>query len=472
MKKLFTLGLSALALPTVAFADFTDVPSSHTHSQAIDFIADAEIVHGHDDGSFQPDTQLNRADFIKIMVNAAYDQGTIDACNINDLPYSDVMPSDWHAPFVCVATNENIVQGYANGTYGGQNHINYAEASKIIVETFNVPTMNTGGQWHEKYVQAIQTNNAVPRSGISPWDNITRGEMAQILFNLDQNNVIDIASKTDSAMNIVETAVATDILSTLAAAVTAGELVDTLSSEGPFTVFAPTNDAFAEIQSTVDTLLMPENKADLQNVLTYHVVSGSFMAGDLSDGMEIQTVQGQTLMVSITDGKVMINGAEVILPDVGTSNGVVHVIDGVLVPSSDEVTQNIVETAVATDSLSTLASAVTAGELVDTLSSEGPFTVFAPTNDAFAEIQSTVDTLLMPENKADLQNVLTYHVVSGSFMAGDLSDGMEIQTVQGQTLMVSITDGKVMINGAEVVLPDVGTSNGVVHVIDGVLVPQ
>ncbi len=476
MKKFLTLALSVAAIPAYAFADFNDVSSSHPHSTAISFIADAGIVDGHSDGSFQPDVQLNRADFVKIMVNSAYDQSTIDACNTNQLAYSDVSQSDWYTSVLCVATNEGIVQGYADGTFGGLNHINFAEASKVVVETFDIATPDMGGQWYEKYIEAIQNNNAVPRTGMSNWDNVTRGEMAQMVYNLDQNGVIDIGSAEETTMNIVETAVATESLSTLVAAVTAGELVDTLSSEGPFTVFAPTNDAFASIQETVDTLLMPENLADLQNVLTYHVVAGSFMASDLSDGMEIETVQGDTLTVSITDGKVMIGGAEVVLADVETSNGVVHVIDTVLVPAADETpaeetTMNIVETAVATESLSTLVAAVTAGELVDTLSSEGPFTVFAPTNDAFASIQETVDTLLMPENLADLQNVLTYHVVAGSFMASDLSDGMEIETVQGDTLTVSITDGKVMIGGAEVVLADVETSNGVVHVIDTVLVP-
>jgi len=137
----------------------------------------------------------------------------------------------------------------------------------------------------------------------------------------------------ESSLNIVETAVATPALSTLVAAVQAAELEEVLSDEtAEYTVFAPTNDAFAAIQETVDSLLLPENKSDLQNVLQYHVVAGRVMSTDLSDGMEVTALNGDTLVITIEDGKVMINGAEVIIADVETSNGVVHIIDTVLVP--------------------------------------------------------------------------------------------------------------------------------------------
>jgi uncharacterized surface protein with fasciclin (FAS1) repeats len=132
---------------------------------------------------------------------------------------------------------------------------------------------------------------------------------------------------------IVEAAIATPALSTLVAAVKAGGLVETLSSAGPFTVFAPTNDAFAKVPSaTLASLLTAEGKPALVNILTYHVVSGKAMSGDLKDGQEIKTVQGKTLKVTIKDGKVYINGAQVVIADVKTKNGVVHVIDSVLMP--------------------------------------------------------------------------------------------------------------------------------------------
>ena len=133
-------------------------------------------------------------------------------------------------------------------------------------------------------------------------------------------------------------------------------------------------------------------------------------------------------------------------------------------------TQNIV--ALATESAKTLAAAVQAAGLVTTLEGTGPFTVFAPTDTAFAAIQKDVDNLLKPENKAKLANILTYHVVSGKHMAADLKDGAEITTVQGEKLKVSVKGDKVMIGEANVTTADVAASNGVVHLIDKVLLPK
>ena len=129
-------------------------------------------------------------------------------------------------------------------------------------------------------------------------------------------------------------ALATESAKTLAAAVKAADLVTTLEGKGPFTVFAPTDAAFAAIQKDVDSLLKPENKAKLANILTDHVVSGSFMAANLKDGAELTTVQGGKLTVSVKDHKVMIGGAHVITADVCASNGVIHLIDKVLLPKS------------------------------------------------------------------------------------------------------------------------------------------
>ena len=128
--------------------------------------------------------------------------------------------------------------------------------------------------------------------------------------------------------------------------------------------------------------------------------------------------------------------------------------------------------AIASESAKTLAAAVTAAGLVKTLQGEGPFTVFAPTDAAFAAIQNDVDNLLKPENKAKLADILTYHVVSGSAMAADLEDGQELTTVQGGKLKVTINGDNVMIGDAKVTMADVAASNGVVHVIDKVLMPK
>ncbi len=128
--------------------------------------------------------------------------------------------------------------------------------------------------------------------------------------------------------------------------------------------------------------------------------------------------------------------------------------------------------AIAATSCKTLAAAVTAAGLVETLQGKGPFTVFAPTDEAFAAIQSEVDKLLKPENKEKLSKILTYHVVSGKTMAADLEDGQELTTVEGSKLKVMMKNGKVMVGDAEVTSTDIEASNGVIHVIDKVLLPK
>jgi uncharacterized surface protein with fasciclin (FAS1) repeats len=135
-------------------------------------------------------------------------------------------------------------------------------------------------------------------------------------------------------MNIVETAIQNGSFNTLVAAVKAAGLVDTLIGEGPFTVFAPTDEAFGALpEGTVDTLVQPENKDQLTSILTYHVVAGKVMSGDLSDGMTATTVNGGEITIKIADGKVMINDAEVVIADVDTDNGVIHVINKVIMPA-------------------------------------------------------------------------------------------------------------------------------------------
>ena len=135
-------------------------------------------------------------------------------------------------------------------------------------------------------------------------------------------------------MNIVETAVQNGSFKTLVAAVTAAGLVETLSGTGPFTVFAPIDDAFSSLpEGTVESLVKPENKAQLTSILTFHVVSGKVMSTDLEDGMVAKTVNGASLTIHLKDGKVFINDAEVVIADVDTDNGVIHVINKVLIPA-------------------------------------------------------------------------------------------------------------------------------------------
>jgi transforming growth factor-beta-induced protein len=277
---------------------------------------------------------------------------------------------------------------------------------------------------------------------------------------------------------IVDIAAADGRFTTLVAAVTAGGLVETLSSEGPFTVFAPTDEAFAALpEGTIDSLLLPENQQQLVDILTYHVVAGRVMAADVVTLTEAETVLGQTVSIRVEDGRVFVNDAEVIITDIEADNGVIHVIDAVLLPASTEAAEaeelDIVDTAAADERFSTLVAAVTAAGLVDTLKSEGPFTVFAPTNDAFAALpEGTVESLLLPENQQQLIDILTYHVVAGRVMAADVVTLTEAETVLGQMVTVRVEDGRVFINDAEVIITDIETSNGIIHVIDAVLLPQ
>src|SRR6056297_2730706 len=135
-------------------------------------------------------------------------------------------------------------------------------------------------------------------------------------------------------------------------------------------------------------------------------------------------------------------------------------------------TKDIVDTAIDAGSFETLVAAVQAADLVETLKGEGPFTVFAPTNDAFAALpEGTVEDLLKPENKDKLTAILSYHVVPGKVMSGDLSDGMTAATVQGGGVTIG-TEGGVTVDGANVVQADIEASNGVIHVIDGVIMPK
>ena len=273
---------------------------------------------------------------------------------------------------------------------------------------------------------------------------------------------------TEAPKTIVDVAVANGSFTTLVAALQAAGLVETLQGAGPFTVFAPSDEAFAKLPAgTVEDLLKPENKDKLVQILTYHVVAGKVMAADAAKLTSAETVAKLPIMIKADMGKVMINNATVALADVEASNGVIHVIDTVLLPPSD-----IVDTAIADGRFKTLVAAVQAAGLVDTLKGEGPFTVFAPTDDAFAKLPAgTVDTLLKPENKDQLAGILTYHVFAGRVMAADVVKLTSADTVNGKPVTIKVEDGKVYINDAQVIITDIMTSNGVIHVIDTVILP-
>jgi len=290
-----------------------------------------------------------------------------------------------------------------------------------------------------------------------------------------------VPTEEPASKNIVEIAVEDGRFTTLVAAVQAAGLAETLSGEGPFTVFAPTDDAFAALpEGTLDSLLLPENKQQLTDILLYHVVPGKVMAEDvvsLNGQMADTALEGKQIDVKTDMGSVYLNeNVKVVITDIEASNGVIHVIDAVLLPLSEEAAMqkmDIVDTAINDGRFTTLVAAVQAAGLAETLKGEGPFTVFAPTDEAFAALpEGTLDSLLLPENKQQLTDILLYHVVSGKVMASDVVNLTSAPTVLGRDATISVKDGRVFLNeDVEVIITDIETTNGVIHVIDAVLLP-
>ncbi len=363
-----------------------------------------------------------------------------------------------------------------------------------------------------------------------------------------------VAEPMGGDMDIVAVAEDAGDFSTLLAALDAAGLTETFQGEEAYTVFAPTDDAFAalldELGVTAEDLLARE---DLGTILAYHVVEGAVMAETVLtlDGETVETLAGETVAISIVDGVVVLNETvNVVQTDVEASNGVIHVIDAVLLPPAEEMepteevvaeataepteemvateeemepteevvaeataepteemvateeemepteevvaeataepteemvateeveTNTIVDVAVAAGDFETLVTAVEAAGLAETLSGEGPFTVFAPVDDAFEALpEGTLDALL--SSPISIQAVLSYHVISGVYTAEDLTalDGETVQTLfpDDPGLTFTVEDGTVFVNGVEVIQADVEADNGVIHVINGVLLPE
>ncbi len=269
--------------------------------------------------------------------------------------------------------------------------------------------------------------------------------------------------------NIVELAQATSTLSTLVTAVTEAGLATTLQGDGPFTVFAPTNDAFANLPDGVLDYLLA-NPDELAEILQYHVVDGAVFSTDLSNGT-VATLNGD-IEIDVSSGVVINGSASVVNADIEATNGVVHIIDEVLIPAGFEA-RNVVSLASDTEALSTLVTALSLfPDLVETLKGNGPFTVFAPTNEAFVALLAAIgqDELTdIPESV--VRTILEYHVISGAeVLSTDLMDGQTATAVSGEEITVSL-DGGVFISGAEVSTADVNALNGVVHIVDDVMVP-
>ena len=279
-------------------------------------------------------------------------------------------------------------------------------------------------------------------------------------------------------LNVVQTAQADARFSILAEAVVAADLAATLSGPGPFTVFAPTNDAFAalltELGISKDALLA--DKALLTAVLTYHVLPSRVLRAEVPAGRAITTVQGGIFKVDpvganlvITDGRN--RTSRITATDLAATNGVIHVVDAVILPAN----RDIVQTAQSLADFSILVEAVVAANLQGTLSGSGPFTVFAPTNAAFADLLAELG-VSKDELLADvplLTRVLTYHVLGTRVLKADVPVGSAITTVEGGSFAIdaslAITDQRG--RSAGIAATDVLASNGVIHVIDKVILP-
>lgn len=298
----------------------------------------------------------------------------------------------------------------------------------------------------------------------------------------DGNAIIKLESKKD----IIDTALASGDFDTLLSALNAAELTDTLKGEGPFTVFAPTDKAFNKLPSgTVEELLKPENKDMLVNILKYHVVDKKLMAKDIVSMTSITMLNGESAVIDAKANKVSIDGADIVITDIETSNGVIHVIDSIMVPGVDirppaimdkteiEVaTKDIMDTAMADGNFKTFVSAVEAAGLTATLKADGPYTVFIPSDKAFNKLsKGTLEDLLKPENKDKLVDILKYHVVDKKLMESDISTMTTVQMLDGKDATIEMKNKKISIDGANISDTDIMASNGVIHVIDDLMMP-
>ncbi|MDZ4829693.1 MAG: fasciclin domain-containing protein [Phycisphaerae bacterium] len=259
---------------------------------------------------------------------------------------------------------------------------------------------------------------------------------------------------------------------TLGAAVQAAGLAEALQNGANLTLFAPTDAAFEQLGADrVGALLKPENKGRLTDILKYHVVAGRVLAAEFVSLPDVTTLDGQRLVASIMDGQLAAGRSKIIQADIPVRNGVIHVIDTVLLPERE----NIVKKAESAGKFKTLLAAATAAGLAGPLSGEGPFTVLAPNDDAFRKLPAgTVEALLKPENAEQLATILKLHVIPSRIYARAVVAASSAETLAGQKLNFAIEDGRLAVragNVAKIIATDIDASNGVIHVLDSVLLP-
>lgn len=310
------------------------------------------------------------------------------------------------------------------------------------------------------------------------------------VFDFIDEVFTDRSEVLENTNTIVDLAVGTPSLSILVDSVVAADLAGFLWEEGPYTVFAPTNEAFEALLEQLNMTFeqLSSDKELLTTVLSYHVVAGKVLATDvvsLTEWTLVETVSGESLRTSSWDG-VMVDGANVLQADIIASNGIVHVIDSVILPPSvllalwldtDRSDIDIATTAINSAQFPTLIAALEAANLLEALQAEWPMTVYAPTEEAFTKLLADLD-MTAQELLADtdlLTSVLTYHVVPWYYTASDIV-GLEAPimspTVNWASLTVWMIDWSPMVNNANIIQTDIYASNGVIHVIDVVLIPQ
>lgn len=340
--------------------------------------------------------------------------------------------------------------------------------------------------WSLSQNQLIRFERRLQSYANNLWSNHPKYSIVVMLLDyvreLQTNNNVWNSTITDIVVNTPDVSILKDIVVAL-------DLADTLASDGPFTVFAPTNEAFENLLDTLD-MTFEELASDtdlLETVVLYHVLGSEVKAKDvlsLTEGTLVPTIWWESLRVSNRNG-VFVDTSEVIKTDIDASNGVIHLIDEVLLPPSvredlwlptDRWDENIVQTAIDNGSFPTLVTAIQAAWLVDALWETWPFTVYAPTEQAFVNLLNDLG-ITAEELLADttlLTDVLTYHVVPWFYTAEDivwLSRPVQAPTLQGTSLRVDPHNGNPKVNNSNIILTDVFASNGVIHVIDEVLIP-
>ena len=290
------------------------------------------------------------------------------------------------------------------------------------------------------------------------------------------NGIIHAIDTVLLPRDIVNTVASDGRFKTLVTALTAADLVAPLKGNGPFTVFAPTDAAFANLPPGVlDDLLKPENKPKLVKILTYHVVAGRALTATdiiaMNPPFKLEMANDIATTIIRDQSNIRINTATVIQADIIALNGVIHAIDTVLLPP------DILDIIAGDAQFRILVNALVVANLARSLKGDGPFTLFAPTDAAFAKLPpGTLDDLLKPENRAKLTNILTYHVVDGrALTVADiqaLNPPFQLEMANGVATLIRQDQSNIKINDASVVQADLLALNGVIHAIDSVLLPS